>query len=179
MEEKDHSLTEEKKTNHQKDRLKYKPVRDTVLILCSAVVMGVIILATFLNRPNTTNSPLCVEIAYTDPKTGKSHLLYDKNDLEKNTAIAFPESGEKTLFFSKNDSHLYLDDGVVFDFVGEEVGITLYADKSIQFKRENIACPNHDCSRFGRVYASYVPVICLPNHIQATIVTDTFPKFDA
>ena len=148
--------------------LTFKPAKDLIIIFSCVLLIIVIVLITFFSMPNNDYS--FVQIKY------QNVLLYDKNDNEKKTDISFPTTGYKEVTFTKADSHLYLKDGEEFIF-DEPITFTLYADKSIQLKYEHIKCPDHTCSKLGRVYNPYTPIVCLPNNIQAMIITSSFPEY--
>ena len=152
------------------ERLKFKPLKDILLIAVGGLIILAIVLATVFGRKDSTYSH--VEIRYQDT------LLWEKDDTKKNTAIAFPSSGEKRVSFSKEDGSIYLGEGKSFAFLGESVTFTLYSDHSIQLLEEDVECPDHTCSHMGRIYNTYTPIVCLPNQIQAMIVADSFPEFD-
>ena len=153
-----------------KSSLKYKPIKDSILIAFSACLVAIITAASFLLKPRADSDH--VEIRYQDI------LLYDPADPLKQTAIPFEEE-EKKITFHKEDGSLFLGEGNEFDFVSDTVSITLYPDFSIQILTEDITCPDHTCSRMGRIDSTYTPIVCLPNHIQAMIVADEFPEWDA
>lgn len=154
-----------------KKRIKYKPIKDSIIIACCIFIVVIIFLSTFLSKPKAVLSH--VEIRY------QNTLLYDKDDESKNTAISFPSVGEKRLEFRKEDGKIFLEDGKDFDFIGEYVAITLYADKSIQIKSDDVTCPDHTCSKMGKMKYTFTPIVCLPNKIQAMIVADGLPEYDA
>jgi hypothetical protein len=149
-------------------RLTFKPLKDIFLMGISALLIVVIVVTTFFLTPRSDDSH--VEIRY------DTTLLWDKNDTSKTTAIAFPTSGSHTVAFLKTDGPLYLGEGKDFDFYGDEVDVTLYADRSVRITKES--SPRNVCSNLGRVYGTYTPLVCLPNRIQAMIVSDSFPIWD-
>ncbi len=151
------------------DNLRYRPVKDSILIFLSFLMVVIIVLVTFLVRPSLDN--VHVEIRY------GTTLLWDPEDETRNTAIPFPESGEYTITYTREDGEIFLGEGQQFDFYGEEVAITLYSDRSIQITKEQ--SPYNVCSRLGRIYDPYMPLACLPNNFQATIVASYFPEWDA
>ena len=156
-------------TLKEENRLKYKPLKDSLLIGLSVFIVVAIILIAIFAKPKTDN--VHVEIRY------NSTLLWDKNDPTKDTAISFPVTGEKVLQFYKDDGPIYLGEGNKFDFYGDLVEITLFSNKSIKITKED--SPRHICSNLGRIYTTYTPLVCLPNKIQATIVADSgFPRYD-
>ena len=106
------------------DNLRYRPVKDSILIFLSFLMVVIIVLVTFLVRPSLDN--VHVEIRY------GTTLLWDPEDETRNTAIPFPESGEYTITYTREDGEIFLGEGQQFDFYGEEVAITLYSDRSIQ-----------------------------------------------
>ena len=127
------------------DNLRYRPVKDSILIFLSFLMVVIIVLVTFLVRPSLDN--VHVEIRY------GSTLLWDPEDPTQNTAISFPESGEYTITYTREDGAMFLGEGQRFDFYGED--------------------------RLGRIYDPYLPWACLPNNFQATIVASYFPEWDA
>ena len=151
------------------ENLHYKPIKDSILIFLSFLLVAIIVVVTFLVRPSLDY--VHVEIKY------DRTLLWDPEDPSKNTAIAFPESGEYVITYTRSDGPLFLGEGQEFQFYGEEIQITLYSDKSIQITKEE--SPFNVCSKLGRVYDPYLPLACLPNHFQATIVASYFPEWDA
>lgn len=151
------------------DNLSYKPVKDSILIFLSFLMVVIIVLVTFLVRPSLDN--VHVEIRY------DTTLLWDPTDPTKNTEIAFPDEGEYTITYRRADGEMFLGEGNFFEFYGDEIAITLYSDHSIQITKEE--SPYHVCSRLGRIYDPYLPLACLPNHFQATIVASSFPEWDA
>ena len=84
----------------------YQPVKDSILIGTSALLVGVILAFTFGFKPREDS--LHVEIRY------QNTLLFDPLDPSKNTSISFPESGERNIVFHKEDGHLFLGEGVDF-----------------------------------------------------------------
>ena len=151
---------------NQRNDLKFKPVKDTILILISILLIVFIVLLTFFLQPKKVSSH--VEIRY------QNTLLWDKEDSSKSTAIAFPSEGEKKITYRQEDSSLFLKEG---KFLFEHpITFTLYADCSIQILEEDITCPDHTCVHLGRIYQSYVPLVCLPNQIQAMIINDGYPE---
>ncbi len=151
------------------DELRYRPVKDSILIFLSFLMVFVIVFVTYLLRPSLEN--VHVEIRY------GATLLWDPKDPSKETAIAFPEEGKREIVYRREDGEIFLGEGRYFQFYGEEVAITLYSDRSIEITREE--SPRHVCSYLGRVYDPYVPLVCLPNSFQATIVSSFFPEWDA
>ena len=147
--------------------LTFHPVQDVLLFAFCFFSIVIIVLLTAFSKPENENAH--VEIRYQDT------LLWDKNDPEKNTAISFPKQGEKKITFTKEDSSIYLKDGEKFIF-DNPITFTLYSDCSIQLLEEDVTCPDHTCVHLGRIYLSYVPLVCLPNHIQAMIVVDSYPE---
>lgn len=157
--------TAEKYPSH----LKYQPLKDTLLIVSAVLIIVLVSLISFLAKPKSDNT--CVEIKYQD------HLLFDIDDRSKSTSVSFPSNGEKRLTFHKEDAPLYIPGLSSFGFLSDSLTITLYSDRSIEIKKEDITCPNHDCSKTGRVYQTYTPIVCLPNQIQVTIVNQQYPEF--
>ena len=92
-------------------------------------------------------------------------------------AFLTPLEGKREIVYRREDGEIFLGEGRYFQFYGEEVAITLYSDRSIEITREE--SPRHVCSYLGRVYDPYVPLVCLPNSFQATIVSSFFPEWDA
>ncbi len=155
--------------------LKIHPLKDGILLIVSALIIVLVFLISFYSRPKTDPKTLFVQIKYQDT------LLYDKNDPEKKTDISFPSKGEKKVSFTKEDGSLYLGEGQEFVFQGKGITFTLYDDYSIQVLHDDVECKDHDCSRQGRIYQTYFPIVCLPNTIQARIVSSDagFPEIDA
>lgn len=155
--------------------LKIHPLKDGILFVVSILVIVLIFLVSYYSRPKTDPKTLFVQIKYQDT------LLYDKNDPEKKTNISFPSEGEKKVFFTKEDGSLYLGEEKEFVFQGKGITFTLYDDYSIQVLHDDVECKDYDCSRQGRIYQPYLPIVCLPNTIQARIIsTDAgFPEIDA
>lgn len=149
------------------NRLHFRPLKDIPLFILAVIVILVIGLTTILSKPKSNN--LHVEIRY------QNTLLWDKSDPSKSTSISFPIEGEKRITFKKEDSNIYFSDGSTFIF-DHPVTFTLYSDHSIQLLEEDIDCPDHICSRMGRIYQTYVPLVCLPNQIQAMIVDSSLPE---
>lgn len=148
----------------------FQPIKDVTLLSFLLILVISIITATFLLLPKGNKK--YVNIQY------NNQLLWEKEDEDKKTAISFPEKGEKRITFRNEDGALYgIKEG--FSFVDGELTLTLYADSSIQIKKEDVFCKDHTCSKLGRIYTSYTPLVCLPNHFQAMIVTDQYPEFDA
>ena len=155
--------------------LKIHPLKDGILFVVSILVIVLIFLVSYYSRPKTDPKTLFVQIKYQDT------LLYDKNDPAKKTNISFPSEGEKKVSFTKEDGSLYLGEEKEFVFQGKGITFTLYDDYSIQVLHDDVECKDYDCSRQGRIYQPYLPIVCLPNTIQATIIsTDAgFPEIDA
>lgn len=155
--------------------LKFHPIKDSVLLLVAIVVITVVFLSSYYSKPKVDKSTLFVQIKYQDV------LLYDKNDTTKSTDISFPKEGEKKVSFTKEDSSLYLPEDTAFAFQGKGITFTLYSDYSIQVLHDDVECKDYDCARQGRIYNTYLPIVCLPNGIQAMIVSEKggFPEFDA
>ncbi len=153
----------------KKTRLDYHPVKDSILIVLSFLLAVCIFLGVFYSMPTSDN--VHVEIKY------GSTLLWDPEDETKNTEIQFPDDGEYTITYTKEDGEIFLGEGNYFEFYGDEVSVTLYSDRSIQITKEE--SPRNVCSNLGRIYNSYTPLVCLPNNIQATIVASSFPEYDA
>ena len=154
--------------------LKIHPLKDGILFVVSILVIVLIFLVSYYSRPKTDPKTLFVQIKYQDT------LLYDKNDPAKKTNISFPSEGEKKVSFTKEDGSLYLGEEKEFVFQGKGITFTLYDDYSIQVLHDDVECKDYDCSRQGRIYQPYLPIVCLPNTIQAIISTDAgFPEIDA
>ena len=155
--------------------LKIHPLKDGILFVVSILVIVLIFLVSYYSRPKTDPKTLFVQIKYQDT------LLYDKNDPAKKTNISFPSEGEKKVSFNKEDGSLYLGEEKEFVFQGKGITFTLYDDYSIQVLHDDVECKDYDCSRQGRIYQPYLPIVCLPNTIQARIIsTDAgFPEIDA
>ncbi len=148
----------------------FQPKKDIPLLSFLLIVVISIITSTFLLLPKGNKK--YVNIQY------NNQLLWEKEDQNKKTEISFPDKGEKRITFRNEDGILYgIEEG--FSFVDGEITLTLYADYSIQIKKEDVFCNDHTCSKLGRIYTSYTPLVCLPNHFQAMIVTDQYPEFDA
>lgn len=155
--------------------LKIHPLKDGILFVVSILVIVLIFLVCYYSRPKTDPKTLFVQIKYQDT------LLYDKNDPEKKTNISFPREGEKKVSFTKEDGSLYLGEEKEFVFQGKGITFTLYDDYSIQVLHDDVECKDYDCSRQGRIYQPYLPIVCLPNTIQARIISSDagFPEIDA
>ena len=155
--------------------LKIHPLKDGILFVVSILVIVLIFLVSYYSRPKTDPKTLFVQIKYQDT------LLYDKNDPAKKTNISFPREGEKKASLTKEDGSLYLGEEKEFVFQGKGITFTLYDDYSIQVLHDDVECKDYDCSRQGRIYQPYLPIVCLPNTIQARIIsTDAgFPEIDA
>ena len=155
--------------------LKIHPLKDGILFVVSILVIVLIFLVSYYSRPKTDPKTLFVQIKYQDT------LLYDKNDPAKKTNISCPSEGEKKVSFTKEDGSLYLGEEKEFVFQGKGITFTLYDDYSIQVLHDDVECKDYDCSRQGRIYQPYLPIVCLPNTIQARIIsTDAgFPEIDA
>lgn len=155
--------------------LKIHPLKDGILFVVSILVIVLIFLVSYYSRPKTDPKTLFVQIKYQDT------LLYDKNDPEKKTNISFPREGEKKVSFTKEDVSLYLGEEKEFVFQGKGITFTLYDDYSIQVLHDDVECKDYDCSRQGRIYQPYLPIVCLPNTIQARIISSDagFPEIDA
>lgn len=155
--------------------LKIHPLKDGILLVVSILVIVLIFLVSYYSRPKTDPKTLFVQIKYQDT------LLYDKNDPEKKTNISFPREGEKKVSFTKEDGSLYLGEEKEFVFQGKGITFTLYDDYSIQVLHDDVECKDYDCSRQGRIYQPYLPIVCLPNTIQARIISSDagFPEIDA
>lgn len=150
-----------------KNPLAFHPLKDIICYVSGIICILAIFLATFLAKPK--GNSFHVEIRY------QNTLLYEVNDKSQNTNIEFPSEGEKRITFSKEDGKRFgFKDG--FDFLGNSITLTLYSDKSIQIKKDDVTCIDHTCSGLGRVYNSYTPIVCLKNHFQAMIVGDGFPE---
>lgn len=148
----------------------FQPKKDIPLLSFLLIVVISIITSTFLLLPKGNNK--YVNIQY------NNQLLWEKEDKDKKTAISFPDKGEKRITFRSEDGILYgIEEG--FSFADGEITLTLYADYSIQIRKDDVFCKDHTCSKLGRIYTSYTPLVCLPNHFQAMIVTDQYPEFDA
>lgn len=159
----------EMKTNEnekKKGYLFFHPTRDIILYsTCVLLIVFTFVLA--LISKSTNNQNTYVEIKY------QNTLLYEKDDKEKNTKISFPEEGEKKITFHKEDASIYISGLENFSFLGESVTITLYSDKSIEIMKEDITCNDHVCSKMGRIRQVDIPIVCLPNHIQVMIRSNT------
>lgn len=155
--------------------LKIHPLKDGILLVVSILVIVLIFLVSYYSRPKTDPKTLFVQIKYQDT------LLYDKNDPAKKTNISFPSEGEKKVSFAKEDGSLYLGEEKEFVFQGKGITFTLYDDYSIQVLHDDVECKDYDCSRQGRIYQPYLPIVCLPNTIQARIISSDagFPEIDA
>lgn len=145
------------------ERLKFKKGRDIILFSFSIIVIITIFLISFFSNTRSVNK--YVEIKYN--KT----ILFDKDDKDRSTHISFPTNGIKKLTFKKTDSAIYN-----VDFIFDSLAITIYDDQSIQILDEDISCPDHICTKMGRIYASNTPIVCLPNMIQVMIVSSSFPE---
>lgn len=155
-----------KENEKKKNYLLFDPVRDIILYgTCVVLIVFTFVLALISKSTNTQNT--YVEIKY------QNTLLYEKDDKDKNTKIAFPEEGEKKINFRKEDASIYIQGLENFSFLGESVSITLYSDKSIEIKKEDITCNDHVCSKMGRIRQVDIPIVCLPNHIQVMIKSNT------
>lgn len=146
------------------ERLIYHPIKDSVIIFCALAILGLVLFLSFYLRPSGNK-------CYAQIRYG-STLLWEKSKEEP--YFSFPESGEKTITFKKADGVAYI--GEEFSFSGESVTFTLYSDCSIQIQREDIACPDHTCSRQGRIYDTYQPIVCVPNKVQIQIITEESKK---
>lgn len=155
--------------------LKIHPLKDGILLVVSILVIVLVFLVSYYSRPKTDPKTLFVQIKYQDT------LLYDKNDPAKKTNISFPSEGEKKVSFAKEDGSLYLGEEKEFVFQGKGITFTLYDDYSIQVLHDDVECKDYDCSRQGRIYQPYLPIVCLPNTIQARIISSDagFPEIDA
>ena len=155
--------------------LKIHPLKDGILLVVSILVIVLIFLVSYYSRPKTDPKTLFVQIKYQDT------LLYDKNDPAKKTNISFPSEGEKKVSFAKEDGSLYLGEEKEFVFQGKGITFTLYDDYSIQVLHDDVECKDYDCSRQGRIYQPYLPIVCLPNTIQARIISSDagFPEIGA
>ena len=155
--------------------LKIHPLKDGILFVVSILVIVLIFLVSYYSRPKTDPKTLFVQIKYQDT------LLYDKNDPAKKTNISFPSEGEKKVSFTKEDGSLYLGEEKEFVFQGKGITFTLYDDYSIQVLHDDVECKDYDCSRQGRIYPPYLPIVCLPKTIQARIISTNagFPEIDA
>lgn len=171
MDETTSDKTETSKQEELIKSLKYKPIKDTILILISALIVGIIIFVALFTKPENKLSH--VEIRY------QNTLLWDKDDPSKNTSIQFPTSGEKKLTYTKEDGSIFLGEGKEFAFEGDSITFTLYSNKSIQVLQDEVSCHDHTCSKMGRIYYTFTPIVCLPNNIQAMIIADGFPEYDA
>lgn len=154
-----------KENKKKKNYLLFDPVRDILLYSgCLFLIVFTFVLALF--SKSTDNKSTYVEIRY------QNTLLYAKDDKGKNTKISFPEDGERKITFQKEDASIYIPGLENFDFMGENVTITLYSDKSIQILKDEITCSDHVCSKMGRIYEVDIPIVCLVNHIQVMIKSD-------
>ena len=151
------------------DGLSYRPVQDTVLVVLSFLLVGIIVLVTLVLRPDLDN--VHVEIRY-----GRI-LLWDPDDPDKRTDIPFPDEGEYVITYTREDGEMFLGPGEEFQFYGEVMQVTLYADKSIQITKQE--SPRNVCANLGRIYSAYLPLVCMPNNFTATIVAGYFPEWDA
>lgn len=147
---------------------RFRPWKDIPLLSVLLLLVISIIVTTFLLVPKGTER--YVNIKY------DSHLLIDKET--KKSAFSFPESGEKEITLTNEEGTLY---GLAtdFSFIDGSITLTLYSDQSIQIKKDDVSCSDHTCSKLGRIYTSYTPLVCLPNHFQAMIIENGFPEFDA
>lgn len=151
------------------ERFSFHPVKDTAAVLFLVLLVVLIVLITFFSIPQSTAT--YVQIKYLNT------LLYDKNDPEKRTNIPFPEEGQRVISFTRKDGEIYLGEGNYFQFYGEEVEVTIYADKSVAITKED--SPRHICSNLGRSYSVYAPLVCLPNYFQVSLVAGGLPEWDA
>lgn len=149
----------EKEAKIRDPRLVYHPLKDTIVILVSLFLMGLVIFLSFALRPK--GNSVFVEIKY-----GNTYL-WEETEAEK--SFSFPNEGTKKVSLLKTDGKKYI--GQDFDFVSESVTFTLYSDRSIEILYEDISCPDHTCTRQGRIYDTYQPIVCLPNKVQMQIVT--------
>lgn len=150
-----------------KTNLSFHPLKDIILYSIGVFLIAFLFLLAFFLKPKSSNSH--VEIRY------ENTLLYEVNDKSKNTQISFPSEGEKKITYKKEDGVLFgFKEGFLFE--GESITLTIYSDKSIQIKKEDVTCCDHVCSGMGRIYQTYTPIVCLPNHFQAMIVASSFPE---
>ncbi len=150
-------------------RLTFNPRKDIPLFSFGILLIVSIFLASYFSVRKSDN--VHVEIKY------QNQLLFDKNDSERKKEISFPMTGEKKITFMKKEASTYIEGITEFSFEGESVSFTLYSDKSIQIMTEDITCPDHVCSKMGRIHSLYTPIVCMPNGIQIMIVSDYgFPE---
>ncbi len=147
---------------------RFNPWKDIPLLSVLLIIIVSIIITTYLLIPKGTDK--YVNIKY------DSHLLYDKET--KQSEFTFPTSGSKEITLYDKDGKDYGYDND-FSFINGRITLTLYSDKSIQIKKEDVSCLDHTCSKLGRIYSSYTPLVCLPNHFMAMIVENGYPEFDA
>lgn len=148
----------------------FQPVKDISLLCFLLALIFSILFTTFYFLPKGNQSH--VEIQYENTK------LWLKADETHSTSLSFPKSGEEKITFTNEDGKEYgFEDG--FSFQQGKISITLYSDKSIQIKQEDVFCQDHTCSKLGRIYTPFTPIVCLPNHIQVCIISESFPEFDA
>ena len=151
------------------ENLVFHPLKDILSVLFSLSFVVVIILVTYFSLPQSSESYVQIKYANT--------FLYDLNDPNKRTNIPFPEMGTHVISYTREDGEIFLGEGNYFQFYGEMMEVTIYADKSIEITKED--SPRHICSSLGRSYSSYAPLICLPNYFQVSIVMGGLPEWDA
>lgn len=158
------------KNTKENNPYKIKPLKDILLFLLCLVIILCPTISIILLRKSDGNK--YVTISY------KGIDLIDIDSTTKTTKYDFPSNGERIVTIYKNQSSLYLED-TTFGFDGDYFSITLYSDRSIQIKKEDITCKDHVCSSYGKIKDPYTPIVCLPNQIQVMIHADSLPEYDA
>lgn len=154
----------------QKHKLPFSPLKDGILLsICAVLILLPSLLFHYLKNDGTSY----VSIKY------KETYLIDIEADTKTTHFYFPKSGERRITISKDDSEKYFGYSDGFSFEGDSFTVTLYSDKKVEIKKDDIDCPDHVCSAYGKVSNSYTPIVCLPNQIQVMIESEKFPEYDA
>lgn len=145
------------------ENLKFKPIKDGIIYtFLIAVILSLFFM--ILSFKSSSSNNLKVEIRY------QNKII---KDIETNLDFySFPNEKERKVTLKKEDSSKYIDT----DFIFDELTITLYSDKSIQILKDDISCFDHLCSKLGRIYEVYTPLVCLPNQIEVMIINNAFPE---
>lgn len=172
--------------NNDEKKLKYNPLKDTITIILSLVIIVIIFLICFFATSKNKTGTYYAKIKYQNTE------LWDKDDLstKENKLIPFPKDGTKILIYKRSDGPNFLGDDNYFEFYESndsnkreepQIEVTLYSDISIEITYQK--SPKNVCENIGRTYNTYTPLICLPNSFQVSIVksdikSDSLPDFD-
>lgn len=178
-------MIQQKKTD-SKLSLIYSPVKDTIAILVGVLVIVAVFLSGYLPNRRKEGETYYCQIKY------QNIYLWDKNDpsSKETRLIPFPKSGKKVLVYLQSDGPIFLGEGKEFQFYSDsgkdgreepQIEVTLYSDVSIEITYQK--SPRNVCENMGKVNRPNMPLVCLPNYFQASIVNkdgshEKLPEFD-